>query len=47
MRYLFLPEVRQYLQNAGLQYLFAEEWLTRCTPSAQTWGVCCGAAHLR
>jgi len=47
MRYLFLPEVRQYLQNAGLQYLFAEEWLTRSLPSPQTWGVCCGAAHSR
>lgn len=47
MRYLFLPEVRHYLQNADLQYLFAEEWLTCCTPSVQTWGVCCGAGHSR
>lgn len=43
MRYLFLPEVRQYLQNADLKTLFAEEWLTHRTPGTDTWGVCCGA----
>jgi SAM-dependent methyltransferase len=42
MRYLFLPEVRQFLQDIGLELLFAQEWMTGHEPGKETWGVCCG-----
>lgn len=44
MRYLFLPEIRQWLAEAQLQFIFAEEWMTRRRPGEDTWGVCCGAS---
>lgn len=41
MRYLFLPEVQALLQDAGLAFIHAEEWLTGQPPSLTTWNVCC------
>ena len=46
MRYLFLPEIRQFLQDARLKFLFAEEWMTGKPPGPNTWGVCCAAMRL-
>lgn len=43
MRYLFLPEVIDLLQHAGLHFLGAEEWLSGRPPSLDTWYVCCVA----
>ena len=41
MRYLFLPEVKDLLREAGLAFITAEEWLSGCPPSLSTWNVCC------
>ena len=40
MRYLFFPELEQYLQNAGLSIIAASEWMTGNSLSLSTWGVC-------
>jgi SAM-dependent methyltransferase len=37
MRYLFMPEVRQLLGNAGLDLVRAEEWVTGREPDAGSW----------
>lgn len=39
MRYLFLPEVQDLLQQGGLTFLTAEETLTGQAPSLSTWNV--------
>jgi SAM-dependent methyltransferase len=39
MRYFFLNELDEKLNQAGLSRLVAEEWLTGATPSKETWGV--------
>lgn len=39
MRYLFQPEVNQFLMDAGLQPIAAKEWLTNQDPGFNTWGV--------
>lgn len=44
MRYLFLPEMRQFLRDARMKPIFAEEWMTKHQPGPDTWGVCCGAS---
>lgn len=43
MRYLFLPEVRLFLLDAGLELLFAQGWMTGLQPGSDTWAVCCQA----
>lgn len=43
MRYLFLPEIRQFLLDASLELIFSQEWMTGLPPGSGTWGVCCGA----
>jgi SAM-dependent methyltransferase len=37
MRYLFLPEVRRLLNDAGLDLLRTEEWLTGRLPDVGSW----------
>lgn len=44
MRYLFLPEVDKLLSDNGFKRLRAEEWMTRRSPSVDSWGVCIVAA---
>jgi SAM-dependent methyltransferase len=39
MRYFSTPEVGWLADLAGFHVLHAEEWLTGCAPSTQTWGV--------
>jgi SAM-dependent methyltransferase len=43
MRYLFLPEIKALLAQAGFTLLCAEEWLSGQVPSLTTWNVCCVA----
>jgi SAM-dependent methyltransferase len=43
MRYLFLPEVREFLAGAGMEMAFSYGWMTDKEPGFDTWGVCCGA----
>ncbi|MCK4959457.1 MAG: class I SAM-dependent methyltransferase [Planctomycetes bacterium] len=43
MRYLFLPEVRQFLLAVGMEMVFARQWAGKKEPGFDTWGVCCGA----
>lgn len=40
MRYLFRPEVAQFLCDAGMSPVEASEWLTGREPGFDTWGVC-------
>ena len=40
VRYLFLPEIDRLLDANGFDRLQAEEWLTRKSPSLDSWGVC-------
>jgi len=44
MRYLFLPELDVYLENAGLKAVNYEEWITGDKPSNNSWGVTCIAS---
>ena len=46
MRYLFLPEIEQFLEAAGMKPVFAHEWMTENEPGFNTWSVCCGAKSL-
>lgn len=43
MRYLFIPEIEEYLSGAGLQPRFSLRWLDSVPPGDTTWYVCCGA----
>jgi SAM-dependent methyltransferase len=43
MRYLFLPEIQEYLEGAGLQQRFSLRWMDSEAPDDTTWYVCCGA----
>ena len=40
MRYLFMPEIDRLLAAHGFERVQAEEWMTRKTPSLDSWGVC-------
>ena len=40
MRYFSKPEIELALDCVGFELLGAEEWLTKCEPSKDTWGVC-------
>lgn len=46
MRYLFLPEVIDALEQAGLEFITAEEWLSGHTPGLSSWNVCCVARKI-
>jgi predicted TPR repeat methyltransferase len=39
MRYFSIPEIKLFSQLAGLEFLYAEEFLTSNSPSINTWGV--------
>lgn len=43
MRYLFLPEIRDYLARHDMKLIFFIEWLTGREPGFDTWNVCAGA----
>ena len=43
MRYIFLPEITNYLTAHGFNLLRAEEWLSGKAPGNDTWNVCCVA----
>ena len=43
MRYLFLPEITNYLIEHNFHLLRAEEWLSGKAPGNDTWNVCCVA----
>ena len=45
MRYLFLPEIQQFTQDAGLEFLGAWQWLTDKAPGLDSWSVVCLARH--
>jgi predicted TPR repeat methyltransferase len=40
MRYFFLPELDTMLAAQGMERVKTEEWMTRRSPSLETWGVC-------
>ena len=40
MRYLFKPEIEQFLTESGLALLNYEEWLTGKEPTSESWSVC-------
>lgn len=44
MRYFFKPEIELYLEMAGLQLIYYNEWMTNRMPSEHTWGICCVAS---
>ena len=39
MRYLFIPEIRFFAGQAGLEILEAREWMTQRDPGLDTWSV--------
>jgi hypothetical protein len=47
MRYFSLPEVELLLANAGMELVYAREWMTEAEPSEATWGVCCAGRKTR
>jgi len=42
MRYLFLPEIRNYLYSHGMEPVFSCEWLSGAEPGVSTWNVVVG-----
>jgi len=40
MRYLFLPEIQDLLERAGLELLSCEEWMTGKPLGLETWSAC-------
>lgn len=43
MRYLFAPELHLLARGAGLEIVFAHEWMSRDEPGFGSWGACFGA----
>lgn len=43
MRYLFIPEIIGYLEDAGLSPRFFVSWMKDAPPVDTTWYICCGA----
>lgn len=39
MRYLFMPEIRQFAREAGLEVVETREWMTSRDPGLDTWSV--------
>ena len=46
MRYFFLPELIQVLNNNNIEVLNFEEFVTKKKPSFSSWGVCCIARKM-
>lgn len=40
MRYLFMPEIEEYLGCTDMNLINSEEWLSKANPSLDTWSVC-------
>lgn len=40
MRHFSMPELQFFAEMNGFKLLCSEEWMTRQSPSSQTWGVC-------
>ena len=40
MRHFSIPEIEFFASMSGFKLLQCEEWVTRKTPSDNTWGVC-------
>lgn len=40
MRYLFTPELRHILAEAGFKFTVAHEWMLKAPPSLSSWGAC-------
>lgn len=47
MRYMFLPEIDCLLAANGFERAATEEWMTRKSPSTDTWGVCVVARKIK
>jgi SAM-dependent methyltransferase len=47
MRYLFLPEIMEYLEGVGLHHRFSMRWMTEDAPDDTTWYLCCGVGRSR
>lgn len=45
MRYMFIPEINEYLACSGLQPVFYCRWMENNAPDDATWYLCCGAKH--
>ena len=39
MRYLFEPEISEYLKSVGIELIHTEEWLTGKTPGSGSWNI--------
>lgn len=40
MRYFSIDEIKEFAKNNNIDIVHSEEWLSRKTPSVETWGVC-------
>lgn len=40
LRAFGLDEIHEFSRSAGFEILTSEEWITKATPSRETWGVC-------
>jgi SAM-dependent methyltransferase len=45
MRYLFIPELKEYLDQVGFNPEFFCKWLDSSPPNETTWYLCCGARY--
>lgn len=43
MRYFFRPELKAWLDLAGLEFRFLYAWMTEDEPGREDWCACCGA----
>lgn len=43
VRYLFLPEIEEFLRQAEMKLVFSYGWMTEEKPGTDTWSGCCGA----
>lgn len=46
MRYLFIPELKLLLNNAGMKLLLFEEWMTGRVPDDKSWSVFAAASKI-
>ena len=46
MRYLFIPEIIEYLSAVDLEHLFSKQWLSASEPGDMVWYLCCGARSI-
>jgi SAM-dependent methyltransferase len=47
MRYLFLPEIKDFLRRVGMRLVRCEEWMTRKPLGLDTWSACFVASKSR